>query len=94
NKVFTQPQLLAETALHPRIPSYPAATSHGLRFPFLAIELKAAGGTRGDLWVAANQCAGASSACLNAMDQLNASLPKTQRIGNICCCIAADNNSA
>ncbi|PVH93676.1 hypothetical protein DM02DRAFT_541060 [Periconia macrospinosa] len=94
NRAFTQPQLLAQTTLHPQIPLYPAATSQGLRFPFFAIEFKAAGGTRGDLWVATNQCAGASSACLNAMDQLNASLRGTQRIDNVCCCIAADNNTA
>jgi len=94
NRAFTQPQLLAQTTLHPQILHYPAATSQGLRFPFFAIEFKAAGGTRGDLWVATNQCAGASSPCLNAMDQLNASLRETQRIDNVCCCIAADNNTA
>lgn len=75
---FTQPQLLAQTMLHKRIPDYPTATSRGLRFPFFAIECKAAGGTRGDLWVAANQCAGASSACLNAVNQLNTALEAYQ----------------
>lgn len=94
NRAFTQPQLLTQTTLHPQIPHYPAATSQGLRFPFFAIEFKAAGGTRSDLWVATNQCAGASSACLNAMDQLNALLRGTQRIDSLCCCIAADNNTA
>ncbi|KAF2245124.1 hypothetical protein BU26DRAFT_533225 [Trematosphaeria pertusa] len=97
DRAFTQPQLLAQTTLHPQIPLYPAATSQGLRFPFFAIEFKAAGGTRGDLWVATNQCAGASSACLNAMDQLNVSLREyqgTQRVDNLCCCIAVDNNTA
>lgn len=68
---FTQPQLLAQTMLHPRNPDYPTATSRGLRFPFFVTEFKAAGGTRGDLWVATNQCAGASAACLNAVSQLN-----------------------
>jgi hypothetical protein len=71
---FTQPQLLAQTMLHPQIPDYPTATLQGLRFPFFAIEFKAAGGTRGDLWVATNQCAGAPSACLDAVSQLNKAL--------------------
>ncbi|KAF2254788.1 hypothetical protein BU26DRAFT_379878, partial [Trematosphaeria pertusa] len=67
----------------------------GLRFPFFAIEFKAAGSTRGDLWVATNQCAGASSACLSAIDQLIASLREyTQRVDNLCYCIAVDNNTA
>ncbi|KAI0106414.1 hypothetical protein GGR51DRAFT_169091 [Nemania sp. FL0031] len=97
NRAFTQPQLLAQTTLNPQIPNYPVATSQGLRFPFLAIEFKAAGGTRGDLWVATNQCAGASAACLNAIDQLNESLRKHQRIervDNLAFCIAVDNNTA
>ncbi|KAJ2896870.1 uncharacterized protein MKZ38_005122 [Zalerion maritima] len=97
NAVFTQPQTLAQTTLHPRIPHYSAATLQGLRFPFFATEFKAAGGTRGDLWVATNQCAGASSACLNAIDQLNTSLReyrKVQRVDNLSYCIAVDNNTA
>lgn len=97
NGAFTRSQLLAQTLLHPQIPHYPAGTLQGLRFPFFAIEFKAAGGTRGDLWVAANQCAGASSACLNAVDQLNASLPKhesVQRVDNLSYCVAVDNNTA
>ncbi|KAF2249901.1 hypothetical protein BU26DRAFT_482673 [Trematosphaeria pertusa] len=97
NAAFTQPQLLAQTTIHPQIPHYPAATSQGLRFPFFAIEFKAAGGTRGDLWVATNQCAGASSACLNAVHQLNTSLPKhpsVQHIDNLSYCVAVDNNTA
>jgi len=94
---FTQPQLLAQTMLHPRNPDYPTATSRGLRFPFFVIEFKAAGGTRGDLWVATNQCAGASAACLNAISQLNWALQEyqsTQRVDNLSYCIAVDNNLA
>ncbi|KAH7175724.1 hypothetical protein EDB81DRAFT_18086 [Dactylonectria macrodidyma] len=97
NQAFTQSQLLAQQMLHPRNPDYPAATSNGLRFPFFAIEFKAAGGTRGDLWVAANQCAGASSACLNAVSQLNTVLQEhwnVQRVDNISYCIAVDNKVA
>lgn len=97
NEAFTEPQLLAQMTLHPGILNYPEATSLSLRFPFFAIEFKAAGGTRGDLWVAANQCAGASSACLNAVYQLNTMLPERpgiQRIDNISYCITVDNNTA
>ncbi|OTB10515.1 hypothetical protein K445DRAFT_322939 [Daldinia sp. EC12] len=97
NAAFTQPQLLAQTMLHPKISHYPAATSQGLRFPFFVIEFKAAGGTKGDLWVAANQCAGASSACLKAIDQLNILLREhqsIQSIDNLTYCIAVDNNVA
>lgn len=94
---FTQPQFLAQTSLHPRNTRFAEATTQGLRFPFFAIEFKAAGGTRGDLWVATNQCAGASSACLNAVDQLNTSLrdhQSVQRVDNLSYCIAVDNNTA
>lgn len=93
---FTPPQLLAQTMIHPRNPEYPIATSQDLRFPFFAIEFKAAGGTRGDLWVATNQCAGASAACLKAVDQLNTLLQykKVQRVDNLSYCIAVDNNIA
>jgi hypothetical protein len=38
--------------LHPRNPDFPTATLQGLRFTFLAIEFKAAGGMRGGFWVA------------------------------------------
>lgn len=55
---FTEPRLLTQTMLHPRNPEYPTTTLRGLRFPFFVIKFKAAaGGTRGDLWVATNQCA-------------------------------------
>ncbi|PHH90658.1 hypothetical protein CDD83_3021 [Cordyceps sp. RAO-2017] len=94
---FTQSQLLAQTMLHDRNPDYTTATSRGLRFPFLAIQFKAVGGTRGDLWVAANQCAAASSACLNAVHQLNISLQacqSTRRVDNLSYCIAVDNKLA
>lgn len=88
---FTQSQFLAQSSLHPHNIRFPEATAQGSRFPFFAIELKAAGGTHGDLWVAANQCAGASSACLNAVDQLNTALrdhQSVQRVDNLSYCIA------
>ncbi len=101
---FTQLQMLAQSMLHPRISDYASATAQGLRFPFFAIEFKASGGTRGDLWVATNQCAGASAACLNAVHQLNYSLRQYQNaqrgvgneqlVDNLSFCIAVDNNSA
>ncbi len=94
---FTQQQILAQQALHPQNARFPEATTQGLRFPFFAIEFKAAGGTRGDLWVATNQCAGASSACLNAVNQLNATLrksPSAKQVDNLSYAIAVDNNTA
>ncbi|KAK0655345.1 hypothetical protein B0T16DRAFT_451044 [Cercophora newfieldiana] len=94
---FTESQFLAQEVLHPRNARFAEATAQGLRFPFFAIEIKAAGGTRGDLWVATNQCAGASSACLNAAYQLNTLLPKhpgVQRVDNLSYCVAVDNNTA
>lgn len=94
---FTQQQLLAQTVIHPQNPHYLVATSDCLSFPFLVVEFKAAGGTRGDLWVAANQCAGAASCCLNATLQLNSVLPPQAQqslIDNIAYCIALDNNTA
>jgi hypothetical protein len=94
---FTQPQLMAQTMLHPRHQDYPIATLQGLRFPFFAIEFKAAGGTRGDLWVAANQCAGASSACVNAVERLNLLLQEhesVELVDNVTYSVAVDNNTA
>lgn len=93
---FTQSQFLAQESLHPRNARFVEATIQGLRFPFFAIEFKAAGGTRGDLWVATNQCAGASSACLTAVDQLNTSLQhqSVQPIDKLSYCIAVDNDTA
>ncbi|KAF2191730.1 hypothetical protein K469DRAFT_621613 [Zopfia rhizophila CBS 207.26] len=96
-KAFTQSQLLAQTMLHPRNPDYPTATLQGLRFPFFAIEFKAAGGTRGDLWVATNQCASASSACLKAVERLNILLREhecVRMVDNVSYSIAVDNNIA
>lgn len=70
-----------EAFMHPWSPLFPAAraTADGLRFPFFAIEC-------GDLWVSVNKCAGASSASLNAVDQLNTSLPNhpgVQHVDNV-----------
>ncbi|KAF5002108.1 hypothetical protein FGRMN_591 [Fusarium graminum] len=51
------------------------ANSQGLLFPFLAIEFKGDGpSSRGSLWVATNQCLGASTACINITEKLNKNL--------------------
>ena len=49
--------------------------SQGLMYPFLVIEFKADGpsGT-GGLWVATNQCLGASASCVNIAERLNRQL--------------------
>jgi len=88
DRAFTEGQILTLTTLHPQNPRFSEGTAGGLRFPFLAIQFKAAGGmgTRGDLWVAANECAGASTACLNAIDQLNTLLRdhgSVKRVDNV-----------
>ncbi|KAF4595442.1 hypothetical protein GQ602_001055 [Ophiocordyceps camponoti-floridani] len=94
-QAFTQPQLLAQTKIHDN-PDYAVATSRGLRFPFLAIEIKSSC-SGGSLWVAANQCAGASAACLNAVNQLNIALEACQsahRVDDVSYAIAVDEKMA
>ncbi|ROT43732.1 hypothetical protein SODALDRAFT_46249 [Sodiomyces alkalinus F11] len=95
-EAFTDAQFVAHGMIHPQYVDYPIATQ-GLRFPFFVVEFKAAGGTGGDLWVAANQCAGASAACVNAADQLNVALREHQsvhRVDNLSYSIAVENNTA
>ncbi|KAK0701178.1 hypothetical protein B0T21DRAFT_300687 [Apiosordaria backusii] len=94
--VFTSAQLLILKELHEQIPDY-AEGYLDLLFPFFSIELKAASGTGGDLWTAANQCAGASAACVQAVDQLNTVLGEIGyrgRVLNLCYSLAMDNNLA
>lgn len=94
--LFTETQRIALSHLHPQLPLY-ADAGDGLLFPFFAIEFKAATGTGGNLWIATNQCAGASAACLQAVDRLNAVLGEhgcEERVPNLCYSIAVDNNLA
>ena len=59
------------------------------------MELKAAAGTGGNLWDAANQCAGGATACLQAVHQLNTTLSAAGcqgSIPNLCYSLALDNN--
>ncbi|KAK4151831.1 hypothetical protein C8A00DRAFT_16797 [Chaetomidium leptoderma] len=94
---FKASQLLAQVSMDPQNARFAQATSQGLRFPFLAIEFKGTGGTRGNLWVATNQCAGASAACLHAVDRLNVLLRAHERVktvDNLSYAIAVDNNMA
>ena len=91
---FTQAQQTMLKHIHPKIPSYTQATPE-VTFPFFVAEIKAAAGTGGSLWDAANQCAGGATACLQALDQLNTALSATAcqgRIPNICYSLAIDNN--
>ncbi|KAI0406291.1 hypothetical protein F4802DRAFT_109555 [Xylaria palmicola] len=97
NIAFTEAQRQAQSSLYPRSARFAVATAQGLRFPFFTVEFKAAGGTRGDLWVAVNQCAGASSACLSIIARLNEALRKSgskQRVDNVSYSVAVDNNTA
>jgi hypothetical protein len=52
-----------------------AANNRGLMYPFLVIEFKGDGPTGvGSLWVATNQCLGASASCVNIAERLNRQL--------------------
>lgn len=56
-----------------------AANSRDLLYPFFAIEFKADDpGTSGSLWVATNQCVGASASCVNIAEKLNQQLRQCQ----------------
>ncbi|KAK4195707.1 hypothetical protein QBC40DRAFT_185223 [Triangularia verruculosa] len=68
--------------------------SPDLLFPFFCIEFKATA-TGGNLWVAANQCAGASATCVGIIDQLNTVLGEagcSHTVLNLCYSLAVDNN--
>ena len=92
---FTEPQLWAQTMLHPGIVDYSSATLQGLRFPFLAIEFKAACRTGGSTWVATNKCAGSSAACLSAIDRVNCLLwGHDMWVDNFTYSLALDTNVA
>ncbi|KAK0703390.1 hypothetical protein B0T26DRAFT_658155 [Lasiosphaeria miniovina] len=93
---FTEAQLIALLGLHSQIPFY-AQASPGLWFHFFTVEFKAAAGTGGSLWAAANQCAGASAACVQAINQLNIRLGYVGcngHVPNICYSLAIDNSLA
>ncbi|KAK0612154.1 hypothetical protein B0T14DRAFT_571981 [Immersiella caudata] len=83
--------------LHGQIPAY-AQASPGLWFPFFTVEFKATAGTQGNLWVAANQCAGILAACIQAVNQLNTALQHVgcdrQHVSNLCYGLAIDNSLA
>ncbi|KAL2751865.1 hypothetical protein ACRALDRAFT_2114816 [Sodiomyces alcalophilus JCM 7366] len=49
-----------------------SANGQSLRYPFFVVELKGDGTTgAGSLWVATNQCLGASAACVEIAERLN-----------------------
>jgi hypothetical protein len=84
--------------LHPQIPNY-AQACVDLYFPFFIVEFKSAAGTGGSVWAAANQCAGGSVVCLQAVDQLNKVLGEAEaascnHVANFCYSLAIDNNLA
>lgn len=94
---FTSSQLITQTVMKRGEKRFPQATCCGLRFPFLTIETKDAGSRKGDHWVAANECAGASAACVNAVERLNSLLKEhksTHRVDGIVYSLAVDINVA
>ncbi|KAK3372630.1 hypothetical protein B0H63DRAFT_302084 [Podospora didyma] len=91
---FTETQQTTFQHLHPENRSY-AQAAFDLYFPFFVVELKAAAGTGGNLWDAANQCAGGAATCLQAVHQLNTTLGAAGcqgSIPNLCYSLAIDNN--
>ncbi|KAK0725648.1 hypothetical protein B0H67DRAFT_659339 [Lasiosphaeris hirsuta] len=96
HSAFTKTQRTTLDNLHPEISSYSQIQPDSkLCFPFFIVEFKAAGGTGGDLWVAANQCAGGSVACLLALEQLNLVVREKRtfrEIPNFCYSLAIDNH--
>ncbi|KAK3364986.1 hypothetical protein B0T24DRAFT_583659 [Lasiosphaeria ovina] len=93
---FAWDQSITLSNLHPQINNYAKAATK-LFLPFFTVEFKAAAGTGGSLWVAANQCAGASAACIKAVNQVNTRLGDAgciRRIHNVCYSLAIDNNLA
>ncbi|KAK0710434.1 hypothetical protein B0T21DRAFT_415988 [Apiosordaria backusii] len=95
---FTSAQLTTLRGLHRQITNYAMAASNpDLWFPFFAVEFKATAGTGGNLWVAANQCAGALAACLQAVNQLNTRLGDVgcnRHVPNLCYGLTIDNSLA
>ncbi|KAI1332485.1 hypothetical protein F5Y16DRAFT_420524 [Xylariaceae sp. FL0255] len=71
--MFTEGQLLAGKKVDPP-PG--RASQFDLNFPFLVVEFKAQGHVNGNLWVATNQCAGASASCAELIERLNTKLRK------------------
>ncbi|PHH91666.1 hypothetical protein CDD83_10751 [Cordyceps sp. RAO-2017] len=56
------------------------ANNLGLMFPFLVVEFKGDGPTGGGtMWVAANQCLGASASCVHLIERLNDGLRRCKR---------------
>ncbi|PFH61580.1 hypothetical protein XA68_16930 [Ophiocordyceps unilateralis] len=63
-----------------------AANNLDLMYPFFAVEFKGDGPTRpGSLWVAVNQCLGASASCVSIADRLNRQLRecRNRNVGQI-----------
>jgi hypothetical protein len=57
------------------------ANNEGLLYPFLAVEFKGDGpSSRGNLWVATNQCLGVSTTCINVIDKLNEKLRNCKHV--------------
>lgn len=71
NSSFGEAHKLEIKSMRQRLES----NNEGLTLPFLVIEYKGEGpASNGNLWVAENQCFGASSACINMASHLNAML--------------------
>ncbi|KAK3360875.1 hypothetical protein B0T24DRAFT_540027 [Lasiosphaeria ovina] len=98
DRAFTMNQRSILSRLHDQIPRY-AQVTYDIWFPFFAVEFKAVPelAPRGSLWVAANQCATTSAACIRAIDQLDMRLGDAgynKHIPNLCYSLALDHNLA
>jgi hypothetical protein len=98
SSAFTPPQLLAEEGLNPGNAHFSNATAEGLKYPFLTFQdIAPTESPGGDIWVAENQCAGASAACLNAIQPLISSVPRhwdVQRVDNVVYSLVRDRDIA
>lgn len=77
-----------------------SANIHNLRYPFLVVELKGDGPNgAGSLWVATNQCLGASATCVNITERLNDQLrqvsdPSVQPVDSVSFSVATNGTEA
>jgi hypothetical protein len=91
-----QAEMLTRRHLGTLISLHPEDPPRNPLLPFLVVEYKTGASPGGNLWVAANQCAGGSVASLQAAAFVNAALVRAggRQLLNICYSLAIDNHLA
>ncbi|KAK7996674.1 glycoside hydrolase superfamily [Apiospora arundinis] len=92
---FSDSQLIAGQTMDP--PMGKVVGTGDLSFPFFVIEFKGVGPSNGNPWVASNQCAGGSAACVETAERLNRLLqqyPAAKTLDNISFSIGMDQDIA